>query len=785
MASKTNRKAVAPASDRVGQLQTLDAKSGKPPRERLKDASALHSIYTTALLADQKSAFNRVLLQQDADGAPPVDQAKLDASGIQQFNLNYLSGDTKLQAALVAYSDLLEGTTELVTPEFHPKEIAPEEMQDAADVIGEEHSRLVRENSDFYSTWERLGSEFTKFGVGFAYFSDEKTPWWDAAGWNEFVMPRRTKVGDEKIPVLMWEHAYRVHELYKYISDPEHTNWNVEEVQRAIVMACRTPTKDRPWQTFWPELAEMLKNNDIGFAFGNVEEVRALHSLVREFDGSVSFYIGLINGSNEKHLYKDVSRYERMTQAVVSFTLGVGNGTYHSIRGLLWKMHPFNQSINRLNNKLLTQTELAMSVFLQATDAESLDDMSITLAGPVAYFPPADKATIVTHTIPDVGTQGMPVIEHLNQSLANATGQFESSHGSTQPDARHNISKFQYASEQEHAGVLTNNSVNRFYRSLDRLMAEQFRRIQKIGPKSKDYPEVADFYERCDERGVPAEVIQKAVRIVKCRRAIGNGSPAMRALAMDRLGAQAGNFDATGRNLLSRDTVAVSAGRQAADRYCPRQKRIAPDAQVAILENALLRSGEVPVLPDQQHGIHASVHVPEFQKAIEQLVAVREQNPEASFEPLKPVLQYAFNLHNHSAQHVEQMVADPLLVKDAKAYKAALEQGGNLAASFARQLAAQERHQIQSGGLQNADGANAETQQLDKQQQYNAVNASTHQLEFAAQRNEQELRHKEELHQLEIQLASSKVAAVAQQMRLRDVETAANLRANSDKAKAA
>jgi len=773
-------------ADKAQQLDTLDEK-GKAPKERLKDAAALHSIYTTALQADQTSARNRAILQQDADGAPPENQAKLNANGLSwNYNLNWLGGDTKLQAALTAYSDLLEGTSELIQPEFYPKEIAPEEMPDAADVIAEEHNRLIRESSDFYSTWERLGSEFTKFGVGFAYFSDEETPFWDAAGWNEFVMPRRTKVGDEKIPILMWQHDYRVHELYKFISDPEHSNWNVEEVQKAIVYACATPTKDRPWQTFWADIEMSLKNNDLGLGYGAVEEVHALHALVREFDGSVSFYVGLTNGSNEKHLYKDVSRYERMTQAVVSFTLGVGNGTYHSIRGLLWKMWPFNQTINRFNNKMLTQTDLAMSVFLQATDAESLDDMSITLAGPIAYFPPKDRAEIVAHEMPDVGTQGLPVLERLDRSLANATGQFESSRGSTQTaDNRHNVSKFQYAAEQEHAGALTNNSVNRFYRSLDRLMGEQFRRIQKIGPKSTKYPEVADFYERCKERGVEAKTIQKGVRTVRCLRAIGNGSPAMRSVAMDRLLQIQGGFDSTGRNLVIRDTVAVAAGRQAADRYCPKQKRIAPDAQVAVLENGLLRNGDVPVLPDQNHGIHASIHVPEFQKAIEQLVAAREQNPEMDFKPLEPVLQYAFNLHNHAAQHVEQMAADPLQIKDAKAYKAALEQGGNLLAGFARTLQQQERHQVGAGTPPGAGApSGAESQALDTQEQYNAVNASTQQLQFTAQRNEQQLRHAEELHQVELQLASAKVADVAQKMRLRDIETAANLKETADRAKA-
>lgn len=776
--AKPNLKSAVVARGEGRGVATLDDK-GKAPKERLKDASALHSIYVRALRDDDKSARNRAILKNHADGAPPVSDASLAASGLSwQYNLNFLSSDSKLQAAITAYSDLLDSTNGLVEPDFYPDKIAPEDVQDNADVISEEHSRLVREGSNFYYVWERLGGEFVNFGTGFGYYPDTDTPWWDAAGWNEFVMPRRTKVGEENIPILMWQHSYRVHELYAFIRDPEHSNWNVEEVQRAIVCACETPTKDKPWQSFWGEIEISLKNNDLSFGISHAEEVHALHGLVREFDGSVSFYIGLINGSNEEHLYKDVGRYEKMSQAVVTFTLGVGNGTYHSIRGLLWKLYPFGTTLDRINNKLLTQTDLAMSLCLQATDSESLDDMTITIAGPVAYLPPKDKAEVVVRTLPDVGTQGLPIIDHLNNSMSAATGQFESSRGNTSAnsDNRHNLSKFQYQAEQEHAGALTNNSVNRFYRSLDRLMAEQFRRIQKIGPKSKRFPEVEEFYERCAERGVPAEVIQKGVRTVRAVRAIGNGSPAVRAVAMDKLLSISGNFDESGRNLLARDVTTLYADRAAADRYCPRQTRVAPDAEIANLENAALRSGPMNIVSGQNHSVHASVHVPEFQKAIEQLVATREQDPSADFTELKPVLQYAFNLHGHSAQHVEAMAADPLRVKDAKAYRAALETGGNLLAGMAREVAAQERHQVGQDGQPSGE-------QLDNQKKYNDINAGQHQLEFAAQRSEQTLRHAEEDHQLELGLASARIADVAQKMRLRDIETASALR--EQKAKSA
>ncbi len=760
-------------SGRAHPVQTLDDK-GKAPKERLRNCAALHSLYTTALQADQKSAHNRVLLQQDVDGAPPQSDFALATSGQSfAYNLNFLSSATKLQGAITAYSNLLDSVDSLIKPEFDPKKIPPDQAPDSGDIIAEEHSTLVREHSDFHFNWERLASEFVPHGVGFAYYPDEETPWWEAAGWNEFVMPRRTKASEEKIPALMWEHSYRVHELWEKIKDPKHSNFNVEEVQKAIVHACESPDQDHPWQTFWSDIQDSLQRNDIGFSYGVVEEVKALHALVREFDGSVSFYISLTNNSNAEYLYSDASRYEKMTDAVVTFTLGVGKGTYHSIRGMLWRLHPFGQTINRLTNKLLTQTDLAMSLLLQATDAESLDDMAITLGPAVGYLPPADKATVVTRQLPDVGTQGLPVLQHLNDSVNNATGQFQSSQGGTaNQDNRHNVSKFQYQTEQEHIGSLTSNSVNRFYRHADILFNGQFKRIQKIGSKSARYPEVADFFKRCDERGVPAEVIM-AVRAVKAVRAIGNGSVSMRASALDRLQAAQGSFDETGRNLVTRDFVTLAAGRGSADRYCPRQKRIAPDAQIALLENALLKTTQVPVLPDQDHGTHAGIHVPAFQQAVETLVAAREQNPEQDFKPLEPVLQEGVNLHQHAMQHVQAMFSNPLQVKDAKSYKAALEQGGNLLSGFARELQQQERHAVMAQGDQGAQQPGTPQQpgqQGSEQQQMDAINASDPRYTLQIQKQQEELVQARELHALELQLASAKVAQASSKMQIDGVK---------------
>lgn len=456
-------------------------------------------------------------------------------------------------------------------------------------------------------------------------------------------------------------------------------------------------------------------------------------------------------------------------------------------------MFPFVQTSNRFRNKMLTNTDIAMTLLLQGDEGDNYDDMQITLGPAIGYLPPGAK--VVERHMPDVGTQGLPIMRELSQSLQNAIGQFQSPIAgltSYPPDLKGNPpTKYQIQSQQASQGALTSNSVSRFYRSMDKLLNEQFRRIQRIGPSGKDlgagkvrYPEVKEFFDRCRERLEPMgiksdEFIQKGIRRVTAARAIGNGSPQLRLLALDELNQMAGALDETGRANAVRDRIALKFGRTMADRYKPKQTRIAPDTQIAILENAALAIDNFPPLPDQNHAVHAAIHVPKFQQIVQEIVAYRENDPSADFRPMEPKLQHASNIHDHAAMHLEAMALDPLRAADMKSYKAALEQGANLLAGFARELQAQERHHTdrlfsQSSGQPGAG-------ETSRQQEQDVISESVPKFDFNTQLQQEKLQRDREVHAANMQLASAKVAEIAQKMRLEqikaDAEIAKNIRA--------
>ncbi len=783
------RSAVSPLAIPVGDvsqtqvvgrdLVTVDPTTGKAPRTRLKTAKKAHDLFLTLLEADRKSAFNRTILQEMLDGAPPQKDSVFQQMGMSWiYNLNWLGADRRMTAAVAAYDDLLDSNEHLIVPEMDFGKLSPDDEADVVDIISDEHATLVRERTEFYNSWNVLAGEFCGHGVGFAFYPDRDTPWWEPAGWNQVVIPRKTRIRDDQILVFCVRHEYKVNELYNKCFGVEaefRKGWDQTEVKRAIIGAARGQRFIRRWYDHWPEVEQELKNNDIGFGLGDSECVQAVQMLVQEFDGSYSFYIILENGTMANWLFKEENRYKHANEAFVSFVLNTGNRTFHSVRGALWKMFPKESAANRFKNKMLTNTDISMTLLVQGDEGDSYDDMQITLGPAIGYLPPSAK--VVVREIPDVGTQGLPILRFLDMEGQQAAEQFQSSSPAPyQTDQAGNPpTKYQLQSQQANEGSLTTNAVNRFYRSVDVLFNEQFTRIKRIGPTGVQtstgckFPEVKDFYERVQARldpmGLRAIDVMKWIRRVKASRSIGNGSPQMRLLALDELAQMSGELDETGRSLAARDRIALRFGRTAADRYKPKVKRIAPDATIALIENAALKSDNIPALPDQNHAVHASIHVPKFQDVVQQIVAYREQDPQADFSPMEPNLDWALHLHDHASQHVQGMAADPTRVQDMNSYKAALEQGGNLLAGFARELQQQERHHMDNTGMQIDS----------KQGQMDQIAASDPKLKLEMQREIEQLQQARETHAANMQLASAKVSEVAQKMRLAQIQTDAKI----------
>jgi len=690
-------------------LETIK-ESGAVPKSRIKNVKAANEIYENLRDGDEVSATNRARVQAMFDGSPPYSDAVLRNSG-QGFrcNLNFGEAEKFLENAMSAYVDLVNSVETLVRVETSFGD--PKQQVEWNRIMSEEYSFQLRKWPRFNYEYLNLCNHFVGHGVGINYFEDERSWHWRSTGLGDIVIPRQTQATEDALEVAACRRAVMVNDLYKYIEDPEvasELGWNVSEVRKAIMKASATVTTHSDWENFQAE----IKNNDI-WAGAKAARVSLVHLWVKEFNGTVSHFITLSDAENKDFLYKRIGRYNNINQAFTFFTYGIGtNGTFHSIRGLGFKLYHHLQVSNRIRSQAVDNAMLAGAPMIQPEDERSLENFAFNYFGPFAILPPNMK--FVDRASPNTSQTMMPVLNDLTQQVQERAGQYSTAGVFGKGDRR---TRFEVAAHLEEAAKLNVTALNLFYNPWDRFHMEVARRFFRpdYSPSEGGGDAVMEFRERCLMRGVPPEAML-AIDIRKTRsvRAVGSGSQAKRAVSLQQLNEFAGTFDAEGRHNLFRDQVAALVGHDAADRYIPARpdQRIPIDAKVAQLETEhLLEGREIEVFPNEIHTIHLDVHLP----IVEQMFAAVE---EGQME-IEDAAMRSMNVFQHSVQHLEQVQQDPTIADQVAQYNQRLQQVSELIINGQKKLAKLQREAAEEGpvGEPGPEGEEGQPQVTPEQQE--------------------------------------------------------------------
>lgn len=761
------------------ELKGLDPVTGEVPCARVGDVDAARSIYLSLKKADEGSSRNRALIDGMFNGAPPFNANDLKEVGQgERTNLDFGEAAALKDQALAGYYDLTNSVDMLAR--VRTTYGSPEQAAEWSEIIGEEFHRTLRGWSEFEFNHQRLSDFFVTHGVGVAYFEDELDWRWRVTGLNEFRIPRGTRASEAEIEVATVDREYRSDELYGFIRDPEiaaSLGWDVATVKEALKRACAQDTTTSLGD--WEKLEVELKNNDILYGTAKSKVVKVVHMWVKEFCGCVSHLIFLqeplptdVGAMKESFLYRKEKRFDSPTQCWVTFTYGVGNGTYHGIRGLGFKIYPHIQVLNRLRCGMVDGALLSSSLIVQPSDSSTraLDDLTLTYYGPYALFPPGLK--IVDKAVPNLQQNIIPVINDMAMQMSNNTGAYQTR--ANTGDSNQARTAYEVKAQLQKEAVLSNASINLFYHPWKRILTEVFRRLTRRDYNAREPggKEAVEFRKRLLKRGVPEEAIHRVINVEPVR-AIGYGSPAMRMAAIDETMSIFGSLDEMGRINLLRDRVAARFGQEVVDRYIPApQTTLRPplDFKIAVLENATMSSGSpIPVSPGENHFIHASTHL----NAVDQLdraVAEGASNPMEALSAFQMFLP-------HLGEHLAQLGSD-LVRKDQVAL---MRQRHQQLTASAQRLA--DELQAMQENQQKAQQAEAERQQTALMAEYQAMQkklAESEQLSPEAQQRlmerRAELQMKIEKHQADLQM---KDAQTAQKLALEDAKAAAKIRATT------
>lgn len=732
------------------ELKTLDEK-GKAPETRIKDHAGLHSIYKNLIIADESSSADRTRIMDMLDGAPPYDPVVLRRMGqAYRANLNFGEGAADLEQALAAYNDLVNSVDRLVSVKTDFGDESQREEYGA--IISEEFHRLITKDwPSFYFRQQLLSYYFVAQGLGVAFFEDERNWQWSVCPIGDFLIPRGTPATEDKVEIACARRIYLAHELYRYIENPKiarEAGWNVDAVRKAILDARTTrPTEGSNWE----ELQKEIKNNDIFYSHVRSREIHVVHYYVREFDGSYSHAIGRRDGLGD-FLFKKTSRFKSASEAFHIFAYGVGNGQYHSIRGLGYKIFPHIQVTNRLRCAMADGAMLQTSVLLQPQSAEDISKMTMAYSGPLAFLPPGLQ--VVQTQYPNLAANVMPIVNEMAMVRQSNTGAYRTQMNAPSGNPR---TATEVQAQVANEAVLSNNSINLFYVPWARLLKEQFRRLKREVwiPNEPGQVEAATFRQRLENRGVPWEAVL-GVYDVDAVRAVGLGSPAARLTAFNEFLQLLPRFDEMGQINAIRDRVAARVGYDQVDRYLPNptvKNRIPADAKIAELENSSMQSGRpVSVLPNENHSIHLAVHLREASPISEAVQNNQIQDKQGT-------LSYLTVLFQHAGEHLAKIAQDQ--TKQSEIGQA------NLAMNLIRESVTNLQRDVEEDIRRQAE---AQQQQAAEAGAYQGITP--------------QMQMKMEEHQLDMQLRQEKAALenrfkemeMKQKLALQDAQAAANLR---------
>ena len=638
-------------------------KTGEAPPERLANPQKLRDIHVRFREDDRINAHNRALAQGLLDGESPY--AEIDIEDHPDVtNINFQGAEEQLERAKAPYDRILNSGENLVAVRTLYGQDQERTQWEA--IMDEEISATIRDSEDFPYESDFLIHKHLWEALGVAYWTDDIDWRFRAAGQGKFFFPRGAAITEARQDIVTLEAEMTITELYKKAIEghDEDSKWN----RTVAIEAIRKATSREPNYTDWEQIMEEVKNNDL-FVGTRLPVVRVVHAYVKEFGGKVSHYIIPEESCDheEAFLYKSRDTYNSMTEAFVLFPYGKGtNMKIHGLRGLGYKIYPFEQQRNRLNGRVIDKGMQQSSLMVQASDETDMANIALTYIGDMSVLPPGVSFPNVPTM--DLQRSVFPAIDLMERLRNNRTAGY--SHENVF-DGDQRKTKAEVMAHLEQSAALSDSSINFFCNPMDRLIQQKVRRMTARGyhPSMPGGEEVRELKLRLVRRGVPLEAFHRIDwKRSKLVRVIGAGSSAAKTIGLQRMQELRPRMDDVGQKNLDRELAIDAVGVAGADKFFPRdgEFRTTVDTQIAILQNAQLMQGiEIPVLSSDPHMPHAREHIKPMLEDYE-LVAGGQM------EEMEFAQKYIL-LYPHTVEHIQRVEGDITVSEEAAAMRQMLQ----------------------------------------------------------------------------------------------------------------
>lgn len=691
---RTARKPHQPPYQDPSALGTISP-TGKAPKARVDDPDQAQNLVAYMAQANIGRANREVQLKGMFDGNAPFNTWKLKKRGEGwRANFNTLEAKGRKAAAKNPYYDLFTGA-----PTYIVLELDVADSRDRAKwsgIIIEELDFTLKAEPEFDSNFSVLIDDYITYGRAFLFNQDDWCWLPKQVAQYRVLAPDGTTTKLTEWELCCIRQRLRAHELWDRVGDHlgqyRDSRWYRDNVIDAIRGAMPVDKQD-PYLD--PNLIqERLKACDL-YVTARTSTIDIANLLVREFSGKISHLVVLDYGALNREapqtgfLYKHIDRYDNWQQCLGAFFFDMEDGSFHGTSALGKDLFAPCQTKDRQWMQTLNGAMMRSMILMQAKTPSAMQKAALQVIGNGILIPP-DVSVQNSQILGDISTS-MAVNDRLGDMLDQNTGIYrprvEKPTGNPEPAT---TSQLRFAQ----SNVLSSTQVNRFLKQLDPVYAELYRRI--MAPQYGNDPltkAAKDLQARIQRRGVPIEAARHP-RFVRASRTVGNGSLAMRQMALTNLATIVPSLPEDGQSNWKDDIIAATTGDPSkVERYNPapdRQETNDDQHRMAMLENAAMKEGSpVPVSQTDHHVIHAQSHLQFLAQAAQSLS--KGANPAAVYTTLETG-------GPHVTQHLKALHQDPTRKGAFKVLAKQLDQISRLTDKLGQRLReqAQQRQQAQS-----------------------------------------------------------------------------------------
>lgn len=636
-------------------LATLD-NDLSAPESRLGDAQSAYNYVYDLVQADLLRSDYRTYVQGLIDGNAPYAKAKRDRT-----NLNFRQATAIITQFKMPYTDLLTEVPLLwnVRTAFGRSE----EQSDWSQIISEEYHRLTTTHQTWDETMQQAIGQMLVHNIGHLIYTNRLCWMPRPARMNEVLVADQSSCQLEDLDAVVVRKGYITTQLMRFIEDEGHAaGWNVRAVKEAIKDAYYATSMPPDRVNTFEWFQQKRKNGDLYFGTFECERAWTAQVAVREYDGRISTNMIRTDKQVNTYLHQDRDAYDSLDELLNPFFYDIGDGTWHSGRGIGTEIFPYCQIFNKLRCREVDAAFVAASVLVQARDGDAAKRAQMLTLDNLKIIP--EGLSFIEHAIGQNIQATVDVRRDMEAGMNNNIGGLMKAPGGPNPRK----GQKQAILEMQQAAQLGKGKINQFYSYLDRLGRTMFKKA--TNPALKLYPnipgakEALAFVERCLKRGVPIEALQE-IDFVRAYRSAGAGSAVNALMALEALMEIAPSLKEPGREALLRLYVSRLLGSQTADMLCGEIKtgdKQTDDGWQAEVENAQLRQGADGAkffLTKQDHVIHASSHIADMSDHLKEMEAIASQR-ELQLEDLMPVHTHLESAGPHAFEHLQQIKSDPM-----------------------------------------------------------------------------------------------------------------------------